>query len=427
MAIGSFSAGLSGLNANAITLNVIGNNLANINTIGFKASTVTFADLMSQSVSGWSTNPMQVGLGVVLGSISPENTREPTNVAIQGAGFFVVRGNDGLAYTRAGNFAFDESGKLVTPDGLCVQGYSAADPTTGAILATGTPTDLTVPPGVLRAPKATTEFQTLSNLDANAATGATFSSSVQIYDALGQAHVATISYAKAATAGTWGYTITVPGADAIGGTAGTPVTVGAGTLAFSTAGRLTNVTPTAPSTGGGALPADADMDVSFTTPAWKSGAAASTLTWDITDVNGVASLTGFSSPSTTSSIGQNGSAAGMINNITVGADGTIRATFGAGQSVAVGQLAISAFNNPKGLSKQGGNRYCETESAGSPNTGVAGTGGRGTLIGAALEQSNVDIAQQFTQMILAQRGYQANSKSITVSDELLVDTLALKR
>ena len=432
MAVGSFSAGLSGLNANAVYLSVIGNNLANINTIGFKASSVTFMDLVSQTVGGAAANPMQVGLGVVTGSISPvfsqgaiENTREATNVAIQGGGFFVVRGNDGNAYTRAGNFSFDSNGTLVTPDGFKVQGWTATD-ANGDIVSTGQPGDITVPPGVLRAPQATSQIYTRTNLDANAATGSTFTTSVQIYDALGTSHLSTVTYTKTG-AGAWSYAMTVDGGEVTGGTAGTPFTLMSGTLTFNATGQLTSVTPTAPATGGGALPGDPDMDIAFTTPTWTNGAAANTLTWDLTDANGTAALTGFAAQSATSSISQNGSAAGMIDNITILPDGTIQATFGAGQTVAVGQLAMASFNNPKGLVKLGSNRYGESQSAGIPNVGTAGTGGRGTLIGSALEQSNVDIAQEFTQMILAQRGYQANSKTITVSDELLVDTLALKR
>src|SRR5918996_3129375 len=143
---GSFSAGLSGLNANSAYLSVIGNNLANINTVGFKSSSVTFQDLVSQTVGGSSVNPMQVGLGVTTGSISPvfsqgaiENTREATNVAIQGGGFFIVRGPGGMAYTRAGNFTFNNSGKLVTPDGYFVQGWTEVNSTTGAVVTTGQP------------------------------------------------------------------------------------------------------------------------------------------------------------------------------------------------------------------------------------------------------------------------------------------------
>ena len=430
MAVGSFSAGLSGLNANAVYLSVIGNNLANINTIGFKSSSVTFMDLVSQTVGGSSGNPMQVGLGVVTGSISPvfsqgaiENTREATNVAVQGGGLFVVRGPDGQAYTRAGNFSFNSDGALVTPDGYFVQGYTATDPVTGAIATTGQPADITIPPGVLRAPTATGQFRTLTNLDSTAPVGTKFTTTVQIYDALGAAHVSTVTYTKDAAARAWTYQVTVPGAEVTGGVSGTPFAIGDGVVTFDVNGKLAGITAANGATGGGTPPAD----VALTTPTWTNGAAASALTWDVVDTNSVAALTGFASESATSSISQNGSAPGMIDNISIGADGTIVATFGAGQTVSVGKLALASFNNSKGLVKLGSNRYGESQAAGIPNIGVAGTGGRGTLIGSALEQSNVDIAQEFTQMILAQRGYQANSKTITVSDELLVDTLNLKR
>lgn len=423
MAVGSFSAGLSGLNANGVYLSVIGNNLANINTVGYKSSSVSFMDLVSQTIGGTGANPTQIGLGVTTGAITPifsqgaiENTREATNVAIQGAGFFVVRSpGGGNSYTRAGNFSFDRDGKLMTPDGYFVQGYTTVNAVTGQIVATGQPTDITVPPGVLRSPKATTTFATTTNLNSAAATTDTFASSVQVYDSLGAAHVVTITFTKQAAAGTWNYAVTVPGDDITGGTAGTPFSVGTGSVVFNATGALQTVN--------GAAPAD----VTITTPTWKNGASASSLVWDIVNTAGAASLSGFSAPSSTSSITQNGSAAGTIDNFSVTADGTIVATLGGGQSIPVAQLALASFNNPKGLAKLGSNRYSESQAAGSANVGVAGTGGRGSLIGSALEQSNVDIAQEFTQMILAQRGYQANSKTISVSDELLVDTLNLKR
>jgi len=430
MAVGSFSAGLSGLNANGQYLAVIGNNLANINTIGFKSSAVTFMDLVSQTVGGSSANPMQVGLGVVTGSISPifsqgaiENTREATNVAIQGNGFFVVRGDNGLSYTRAGNFSLNSEGALVTPDGFKVQGYTATDPVSGEIITTSQPTDVVVPPGVLRSPVATSAFRTLSNLDVNAIAGTEFNTPVQIYDSVGASHVITATYTRTATG--WDFEVTVDGGEVTGGTAGTPFVLAAGAVTFDGLGQIASITPTAPAAGGGTAPNVADL--TFTTPAWTTGAQASPLTWDLVDPNGVVSLTGYASPSATSSKSQNGAASGMIDSISISADGSIVATFGAGQTVAVGQLALASFNNPKGLVKLGSNRYGESQAAGIPNVGVAGTGGRGTLIGSALEQSNVDIAQEFTQMILAQRGYQANSKTITVSDELLMDTLNLKR
>lgn len=420
MAVGSFSAGLSGLNANSVYLSVIGNNLANINTIGFKSSSVTFMDLVSQTVGGSSANPMQVGLGVTTGAIASvfsqgaiENTREATNVAIQGNGFFVVRGAGGNTYTRAGNFSFNSDGKLVTPDGYFVQGYTSIDATTGAVVTTGQPTDITVPPGVLQTPKATTQFRTQTNLDSSAAVGATFTTSVQIYDSLGKSHIATVLYTKTA-ASSWSYEITVPSTEATG-TAGTTigtVRIGAtGTVTFDGTGKLT--TPAA--------------DVVLSGPStWANGATVNAITWDLFDGT-TASLTGYAASSATSSITQNGAAPGMIDNISISADGTIAATLGAGQTVPIAQLALGTFNNPKGLVKLGSNKFAASQQAGIPNVGVAGAGGRGTLIGSALEQSNVDIAQEFTQMILAQRGYQANSKAITVSDELLVDTLNLKR
>jgi flagellar hook protein FlgE len=418
---GSFSAGLSGLNANSAYLSVIGNNLANINTVGFKASAVTFQDLVSQSVGGASVNPMQVGLGVTTGSISPvfsqgaiENSREATNVAIQGNGFFIVRGSAGNSYTRAGNFTLDRDGKLVTPDGQYVQGFTAKDPLTGAVVASGQATDITVPLGTLRAPVATTQMFTKTNLDASAAVGATYSTGVQIYDSVGTAHVATVTYTKTA-ANTWSYEVTVPATEATGtaGTAAGTVRVGPiGSVTFDASGAMT-------------APA---ADVVLPGPtAWTNGAAVSPITWDLIDANGESSLTGYASASDTFSKTQNGSAAGQMSSITVTADGTIQATFGAGQTVDVAQLALANFSNPKGLMKLGSSRYGESEAAGIANVGVAGSGGRGSLIGSALEGSNVDIAQEFTNMILAQRGYQANSKTITVSDELLVDTLALKR
>ena len=421
MAAGSFSAGLSGLNANSAYLSVIGNNLANINTVGFKSSSVTFQDLVSQTVGGSSVNPMQVGLGVTTGSISPvysqgaiENTREATNVAIQGSGFFVVRGAGGNSYTRAGNFTFDSDGKLVTPDGQYVQGYTSINATTGAVVTTGSTGDITVPLGVLRSPVATTSFSTKSNLDSSAAVGATFTTGVQIYDSLGKSHVATITYTKTA-ASAWSYEVTVPGTEATG-TAGTT----AGTVRLGPIGAITF-------NGAGAMTAPA-ADVTLAGPTtWANGATVSAITWDLIDANSVPSLTGFTAASSTSSISQDGSAAGQVNNISITSDGTIMATFGAGQSAAVGQLALATFNNPKGLLKLGSSRFGESQAAGVANIGVADSGGRGTLIGSALEGSNVDIAQEFTNMILAQRGYQANSKTITTSDEVLVETLQLKR
>jgi len=422
MSVGSFSASLSGLNANQQKLSVIGNNLANINTIAFKASTVNFADLVSQSVGGPSANPMQVGLGVTTGQISPnfsqggiESTGISTNVAIQGSGFFVVGDSAHRAFTRAGNFSFDASGSLVSPDGQPVQGYTAMDPVTGKISATGQPAAIVIPPGALRPPVPTSSFGTVSNLDSRATVGSTFTASVQMYDALGDPHVATVTFTKTGV-GAWGYNVSVPGAEVTGGTAGSPFTVSTGTLGFDSTGKLTSVNAGTPA------------DVTITSPAWKNGAAPTNFTWDLVDASGVSSFTQYAAASATASITQNGSPTGAVASIiSINPSGELIASFGIGRTVVVAQLALATFNNPQGLVKSGTNMYSESEASGNPSIGVAGSGGRGTLIGSSLEQSNVDIAQEFTQMILAQRGYQANSKSITVADELLLDTLNLKR
>jgi len=418
-----FSASLSGLNASQQKLNVIGNNLANINTVGFKASSVQFSDLVSQSVGGSSANPMQVGLGVTTGAISPvftqggfDNTGVATNVAIQGSGFFVVDAGNNQSYTRAGNFSFDANGMLVTADGLPVMGYTTTDPLTGNISTGGALSNIVIPPGALLNPIATTQFQTVSNLNAAAAPGDTFTSSVQVVDSLGATHVATISYTNTGT-GAWTYDVTVPGQEVTGGTPGTPFSLlGApGTLTFDGAGVLTGVNAGAPA------------DVVITGPAWANGATPGAFTWDLVLATGNAALSGFASASATSSVSANGTTAGTVDAVSINSNGELVASFGAGKSAVVAQLALATFNNAQGLVKLGANRYGASDAAGQANIGGANSGGRGSVVGNTLELSNVDIAQEFTQMILAQRGYQANSKSITVADEVLQDTLALKR
>lgn len=421
MSIGSFSSSLSGLKANQLKLSVIGNNLANMNTVGYKAGSVSFADLVSQTVSGTSLNPMQVGLGVAPSSVASnfsqggiDFTGVATNVAIQGNGFFVVGGEDGRGYTRAGNFGFDANGTLVTADGRPVQGFTAIDPVTGLVDTNGQPGSIVVPPGMLRPPVATTVFGMVTNLNSGAAVATVFSSSVPVHDALGNIHTATISFEKTAV-GEWTYAISVPGQDVVAGVPGTPTVIANGTLTFDGTGQLATIDGAAPD------------DVVVAGPAWANGAGAVDMTWDVVNAEGIAQLTGFGAPSSTASITQNGAAAGNVNGLSIGTSGEILASFGAGQVVTVGQLAIATFNNPGGLAKAGSSVFVESGSSGSPNVGTAGTSGRGTLIGSSLEQSNVDIAQEFTQMILAQRGYQANSKSINVADELLQEALNLRR
>ena len=421
----SFSSSLSGLSANQQQLNVIGNNLANLNTIGYKSSIVSFSDLVSQSVGGTSVNPMQIGLGVATGSISPnfsqggfDATGVATNVAIDGNGFFIVGKGDDQSYTRAGNFSYSSDGTLITADGLPVQGYTSTDPVTSAIVSNGPLSSIVIPPGTLLQGTPTTEFTTVSNLNAASTAGETFATSFQLIDTLGSTHIATITYTNTGP-GAWDYDITVPGEEVTGGTLGTPRSIlsAPGTIGFDNTGVLTAVDGVTP-----------PANVSITGPAWANGAAATNFSWDVILKNGGGStLTGFTSPSGTSLTSANGSTAGSIDAVTIDKTGQVIASFGAGKTKIVAQLALATFNNPQGLQKVGSNRFGLGEAAGFPNIGAAVTGGRGSIIGNELEQSNVDIAHEFTQMILAQRGYQANAKSITVADEILTDTLQLKR
>ena len=418
-----FSASLSGLNVNQQKLNVIGNNLANINTIGYKASTVQFMDLVSQSAGGSSANPMQVGLGVTTGSISPsfkqggiENTGVPTNVAIQGNGFFVVGDSNNRSYTRAGDFSFDADGMLVTSDGLPVQGFTATDPVTGAIITTGQPGSILVPPGVLRPPTPTSQFGTVTNLNADAVVGlgvhglgaglrrARFTARRDHH--LHEHRRRRLGLRDhACPARKW------PAARPA-----RPRSIATGTITFDGDGMLDLVD--------GAAAAD----VVITEPGVGERRDRDRLhvgsrrrqrrrldhrfRRTVGDLVGHAERRSRPARSTASA-------------------STPKARFSRPSApAAASRWASSRWRTSttrRACVKLGSNRYGESASAGIPNVGIAGTGGRGSLIGSSLEQSNVDIAQEFTQMILAQRGYQANSKSITVADELLVDTLNLKR
>lgn len=415
----SFSAALTGLAANQQKLAVIGNNLANINTVAYKASDIRFGDLLSQSSSSSGNNPAQVGIGVTTGTITSnftqggiDSTGVNTHVAIQGNGFFIV-GTETQSYTRAGDFAFNAEGQLVTSDGFPVLGYTQIDPVTGDVVTVGQPEPIVVSPGTLRQPVATNLIKTVVNLDADAQVGDVFASPIRLIDSLGATHNATVTYTKNGN-GAWAYAVTLPGEEVAGGAAGAQVQVAAGNLAFDAQGNLAQV-------NGAAI-----ADVVIALPAWANGAAGGNLTWDLVNDAGVGSITGFRAPSATASTSRNGSPAGTLTNVSINSRGEIEASFG-GEAVVVGQLAMMTVNNPQGLIKAGSNLYSLTPAAGEPNIGVAGEGGRGTLTGAALERSNIDIAREFTQMILAQRGYQANSKTITVADEMFMDAINLKR
>lgn len=412
--ISSFIIGLSGMKANATTLNVVGNNLANLNTTGYKGSVVSFQDLLGATLTrtNGAGNPMQPGMGVSLAGISPvfsqgglQTTSKSTDVAILGNGFFVVNNGQQNYYTRAGDFSLDSQGYLMTQQGMYVQGYTITNNVTNS---TGNLGNLQLSPGTSLSPKATSTVALDSNLNSNAAVGDQFSTSIDVYDSLGKAHTVTYTFTKGA-ANSWSYAITVPGAD-VGQTGA--VEISTGSLAFNSAGQLTS-------------PAADVTNLQIT--GFANGAADLTFTWEIKNPTGASRLTQFNNPSSTSQAVQNGYSFGTLTGFQVDSGGYVLGTFSNGQVQILAQLALANFNNPQGLIREGQNYFVASPFSGEPIIGAPGTAGRGTLVGGALELSNVDIAQEFTSMILAQRGYQASSRIITTSDEIIQEALALKR
>jgi flagellar hook protein FlgE len=337
---------------------------------------------------------------------SIESTGVPTDVAIQGNGFFVLDNNGLRSYMRAGDFSVGSNGELLTADGSAVLGYPAVN---GTISASQTLAPLVISSGQLSPPLATANVSIGMNLDAGAAVGGTFSTPVTIYDSLGGTHVLTYNFTKTA-ANTWNYTIDIPAADV--GTTGNPVTVSSGTLTFNGNGQLTS--PTGNVTG-------------ITISGLADGASNLTFNWDLYDSTNSPIVTQASSPSAASSTQQDGYASGTLASFNIQGDGTIQGIFSNGQTLALGQLALATFANQQGLVRNGSNEFLASLSSGTANIGAPNTGGRGTLAGGSLEQSNVDIATEFAQLILAERGYQANSRVVTTIDRVIQDAINMSQ
>jgi flagellar hook protein FlgE len=411
----SFYSSLSGLTANSGMLGVIGNNLSNLNTIGYKGSSSSFADLFSVAMGSNGTsgngNPIQVGLGTQLGAISQnfgqgsfQTTGNVTDMAISGNGFFMLQPiGGGQLYTRAGNFTFDSDGFLVNPNGDQVLGWNRTGVT---LTTTGASVPIRINQGTTSPPSATTIVTANANLDANAAPGTTFSTPLQVVDSLGATHTILVTYTRAAAVGTWN--VTYANSDGTIGAATTPTQV-----VFDANGVLTT-----PASG-------TDGSIVAT---WSNGAANQTINWDIwTGIPPVSSLTGYASPSGNTGTTQDGFGAGTIRSLIVDADGIITGSFTNGQTLQLARVAMATFTNMNGLSKEGNNSWSQTLASGVPNIGPANDGGHGKVLGGQLELSNVDTATEFTQLIVAQRGYQANSRIVTTADTLLQEVLNMVR
>ena len=409
-----FSIPLTGLEAASNALSVISNNLSNLNTTGFKDEQTSFQDLFYQTIGTNGSGPIQMGSGTTMSAVSSNfnngaitQTGVGTDVAITGNGFFVIQKGDGSTdFTRDGHFGVNQQGQLITSSGDFVMGYPAVN---GVITPGQSLAPIQLGQGQMSPPNATTSMQLSANLDASAAVGTTFATPMKVYDSLGVSHVLTYTFTKTA-ANAWSYDISIPAADV--GQTGNPVSVATGSLAFDSNGVLT--TPAGNVTG-----------IAINNLA--SGAGTLNITWNLYDKQNSPLISQYSTPSANSATYQDGFGAGTLLGFSVGGDGTIQGTFSNGQTAAIAQVALSNFANVQGLQRLGGNLYGATLTSGAPVIGTAGTGGRGTLTGGALEQSNVDIAQEFSKLIITQRGFQAAARVITTFDEVTQDTINLKR
>jgi len=414
----NFSIPLSGLTAESTALSTIANNLANQNTTGYKNKVALFTDLFYQNLgTSGAGDPIQLGAGTQVGATpsmftqgSVSSTGVATDVAIQGSGFFVVQDPSGvLSYTRAGDFT-ELNDYLVTFGGQQVLGY----PATNGVINTGAGiVPIQLGAGTISPPTATSNVQLSTNLNAAANVGDTFSTPITVYDSLGASHVLTFTYTNTGP-GAWNYNITIPAEDV--GATGNPVTVRSGNLAFDSNGNLT--APAADVAGIVVGPPN--------TAALADGAAPLTFTWQLYN-NGAGLLTQVASPSSTSSANQNGSGSGSLVKFNIGSDGIITGSFSNGKTQALGQLALATFANNDGLELIGNTDFSPTLASGQAVIGAPGAGGRGTLSGGALELSNVDIATEFANLIVAQRGFEANAKAVTTFDQITQDTIALKQ
>ena len=415
--IGSLFAGISGLNVNSTAMTVIGDNISNVNTMGYKSNRASFANIMSQSLEGVDSNG--IGRGVEFWGTTPlwsqgsiENTSNPTDMAINGRGFFTLRDDSGSTlYSRAGDFSFDRDGHLTNPDGLFVQGYEVTSVNPDGTLVLGSIMDINVPGQSTTPPSATTEFTMDVNLDASAAIGETYLTTMIVYDSLGNSIPVTITFEKMA-ANDWDATASVPA-----GTLG-----GAGTIAISNNSFSF--------LGSGALQDAAVGDPQVQITGLASGAANLDITWDVFDDTTLATngdLTQYASPSMTTFQTQDGFSAGTLRGVSVDEYGVVSGAYSNGQITPLYQVVLADFPNQSGLSKMGNNLYAESRNSGQAMPGMAQSGRLGSISPSAIEMSNVDLAQEFVKMITTQRAFQANSRVITASDEILAELINIKR
>jgi flagellar hook protein FlgE len=402
---------VSGLRNHQVWLDVIGNNIANANTVGYKSSTVVFDDILGQTISSGvapttakgGVNPVQVGLGMTIGSISQnflqgsiQTTNRNTDMAIQGEGFFVLANGTDRTYSRAGSFTLDANGKLVdTATGFKVQGSNG---------------DITISLGSQSTATATTKATFKGNLDFSQAEASTFVATFNALDSVGATHTMTITFTKNFTAapGRWDWAVTKAASD----TAITSLTTATGNIVFS---------------GTGAVSSGASQAIGLVYAAGAGVTTPQSVTLDFGTATSKTPLTGVAAPSTVTLANQDGVASGTLQNFAVGLDGTITAFFTNGRTSSIDTVQLANFANAAGLVKIGTNQFREAAASGAAVVGNPSTGGRGTVVAGSLEMSNVDLAAEFSSMIIAERGFQANARTISTANQMLEELVNLKR
>ncbi len=460
----SLFAGVSGMQNHQTRMDVIGNNVSNVNTTGFKRGRVNFQDMISQQLSGAAApttevggvNPKEVGLGVTTASIDTiftqgnlQSTGVSTDIAIQGNGFFVLKNGEETFYTRAGTFGVDKDGTLVNPaNGLRVQGYMARELNGEMVINTaGYTEDLIIPVGSKDPAKATQNVNFACNLNKNTpeitensneseiAKG-TWSTEFKIYDSFGNEHNLNVSFTRVPdTPNQWRATVLIDpdNAETTQTRVGLNGTDGQGNtfvVAFDNNGTLQSVVDSAGnlSNPDGNILVQTSFNVPNTTPDANGNPVRQTLNINLGQIGSqINTITQYASESSTKAFYQDGYTMGYLDNFKIDSSGIITGVYSNGTNRTLGQIAMASFTNQGGLEKAGDNTYVQSNNSGLANINVAGVAGKGSLLSGALEMSNVDLTEQLTDMIITQRGFQANSKTIQTSDTLLDTVLSLKR
>jgi flagellar hook protein FlgE len=411
--------GVTGLKAYQRRLDVIANNIANVNTTGYRSSRVLFQDLFSQTLQGarapegsfGGTNPQQTGLGVRVASIDTNFTQGTlittgltSDLAVQGAGMFILGDGESQMYTRDGSFTLNANGELIDPGtGLRVQGYMADE--NGMINLNAGIQTIVVPVGGAAIAQATSTAEMMGNLSSDATTGEEVIRMIRVYDSLGTSRDVEVTFTKTATSNQWAWTTSYTD------DAGNTTAVGTGNILFDAEGQVD--------------PATAIGNVSVTQAALGALQTFPTTPFNFEiDFGMVSSLSGSSDVTLSS---QNGFARGILEAYNIGQGGTVNGVFTNGLTRTLGQVALANFSNIGGLARMGDNLFGQTPATGPAQVGLPNTGGRGEVSGGVLEGSNVDLGTEFSDLIITQRGFQANARTISAADTLLQETVNLVR